>query len=88
MFIAIHPETGARAPIEPRNVITCCPVCHKEYAVNLVALIRSNPDFDLICTSMLCEDCAAIAKQMQEKYSRSAVCSYPKHLQDNAISGD
>ena len=27
MFIAIHPETGARVPVEPGNVVTSCPRC-------------------------------------------------------------
>lgn len=58
MFIAIHPETGARVPVEHGNVVTVCPCCGVEHAVDLVQLAQEMEHFDLYGTGVYCLKCS------------------------------
>ena len=69
MFIAIHPETGARVPAEPGNVVTSCPRCGIEHAVDLVELAQEMKDFDLYGTGVYCLKCSeAMRKNRAVKF--------------------
>lgn len=63
MFIAIHPETGARVPIEPGYVVTGCPCCGAEHTVDIVRLAQEMKDFDLYGTAVYCPECSAVRRE-------------------------
>ena len=69
MFIAIHPETGARVPVEPGNVVTSCPRCGIEHAVDLVERAQEMKDFALYGTGVYCLKCSeAMRKNRAVKF--------------------
>ena len=58
-YVKVTTEAGepVTLPIEDDNVITHCPDCGMEHAVDLVG-IASDGDFVLFGSSVCCEDCA------------------------------
>lgn len=50
-------EVEVKVDITDDNVHTSCPVCGKEFQVDIVELIQNDKEFDLYGTSLYCPEC-------------------------------
>lgn len=63
------PRNRGQGAVEPGNVVTSCPRCGIEHAVDLVELAQEMKDFDLYGTGVYCLKCSeAMRKNRAVKF--------------------
>ena len=54
----VKSDDGKKVDIYGDELYTTCPICGKEFTVDIIELVKNDSDFDICGTSIYCSECS------------------------------